>query len=112
MIIDVVIVNYNSTKYSLRAIESFKSKTFRHDLNIIVVDNASNDNTKEDIDSYRTKIPNLVYFRWDENNGADRNFIKVVELASGEYCWLMGSDDLIEDGSINYVLNFLEKNIY
>jgi abequosyltransferase len=78
-------------------------------IEVVISDNASKDNTEEVIDSYRSKIPNLVYFRWDENKGADRNFIKVVELASGEYCWLMGSDDVIEDGSINYVLNLKLK---
>ena len=79
-------------------------------IEVVISDNASMDNTTEVVNSYRDKIVNLVYFRWDENKGADRNFLKVVELAHGEYCWLMGSDDVIEDGGINYVLDFLNIN--
>ncbi len=38
----------------------------------------------------KIKRVKFTYFRWDSNKGADRNFLKVVEIASGEYCWLMG----------------------
>jgi abequosyltransferase len=111
--LSICIPTYNRSNFLPDLLDSIVKQIDDNNKNIIEVvisDNASKDNTKEVIDSYRTKIPNLVYFRWDENKGADRNFIKVVELASGDYCWLMGSDDVIEDGSINYVLNFLEKN--
>jgi abequosyltransferase len=111
--LSICIPTYNRAKFLPDLLDSIVKQIDDSNKNIIEVvisDNASKDNTKEVIDSYRSKIPNLVYFRWDENKGADRNFIKVVELASGDYCWLMGSDDVIEDGSINYVLNFLEKN--
>ena len=42
--------------------------------------------------------------------GADYNFLKVVEIANGKYCWLLGSDDIIEDGGIDTVLGEIENN--
>ena len=79
-------------------------------IEIVISDNASQDNTREVVESYRSRVSNLVYFRWDENNGADRNFIKVVELAKGEYCWLMGSDDVVVNASISFILMQLNRN--
>jgi abequosyltransferase len=111
--LSICIPTYNRAKFLPDLLDSIVKQIDDNNKNIIEVvisDNASKDNTEEVIESYRSKIPNLTYFRWDENKGADRNFIKVVELAKGEYCWLMGSDDVIEEGGINYVLDFLEKN--
>ena len=39
------------------------------------------------------------------NVGADRNYLKTVELSSGGYCWLFGSDDLMKPGSIDLILS-------
>ncbi|WP_168205846.1 glycosyltransferase family 2 protein [Geobacter sp. FeAm09] len=73
-------------------------------IQIVVSDNASQDNTEVLVESYRGLFPHLVYYRWPENMGADRNYLKVVELASSDYCWLMGSDDILSDGSIRKVM--------
>lgn len=111
--LSICIPTYNRAKFLSDLLDSIVKQIDDNNKNVIEVvisDNASKDNTEEVIESYRSKIPNLTYFKWDENKGADRNFIKVVELAKGEYCWLMGSDDVIEEGGINYVLDFLEKN--
>jgi len=108
--LSICIPTYNRAKFLPDLLDSIVKQIDDSNKNIIEVvisDNASKDNTKEVIDSYRSKIPNLVYFRWDENKGADRNFIKVVELASGDYCWLMGSDDVIIASSITFILNQL-----
>jgi abequosyltransferase len=74
---------------------------------VCISDNASTDSTKELIAVYQKKYPHIVYFCWPENMGADRNYLKVVEIASGEYCWLIGSDDSIIDGAIKKVFEFI-----
>lgn len=79
-------------------------------IEIVVSDNASTDNTTEVINRYKNKFKNFVYFRWEKNMGADRNFLKVVDLSSGEYCWLMGSDDIMLDGGLRKVINFIKLN--
>lgn len=79
------------------------------EVEIIVSDNASSDNIAEIIRGYQQRFPRITYFRWDENMGADRNFLKTVELATGEYCWFMGDDDIIEEGGVAAVLEALSK---
>jgi abequosyltransferase len=41
--------------------------------------------------------------------GLDRNLLKAVELAHGEYCWLMGNDDKIEPHAISGILKRIEE---
>jgi abequosyltransferase len=79
------------------------------DVEICVSDNASKDDTQAVISRYQTSHP-IVYYRWPENMGADRNFLKCVEIASGDYCWLMGSDDYVEPGAIRYLIDFLQNH--
>jgi hypothetical protein len=38
--------------------------------------------------------------RQEENIGGDRNFIEVVQAATGEYCWLLGDDEILEPAAI------------
>ena len=71
-------------------------------------DNASSDTTRDVIDTFRPYFEHLVYFRWPENMGPDRNVLKTVEIASGEYCWLLGDDDQLEVGALDKVVPVLD----
>jgi len=108
--LSVCIPTYNRAKFIGETIQSIIDSALGIDgIEIVISDNASKDNTKEIIESFRQQFPNIAYFCWDENMGADRNYLKAVEIANGEYCWLMGSDDNIKRGSIKYLLNSFEK---
>ena len=78
------------------------------DVELVVSDNASTDGTAD----YLRSIDD-THLRWwtnEENIGGDRNFLKCVVEAKGEYVWLFGDDDLIPDDSVARVLNFLRRN--
>lgn len=97
--ISICIPTYNRAKYLKDAIESILTQE-NTNVEIVVSDNASTDNTEELIEYFQKENPNITYFRWDENMGPDKNFLKAVEIASGEYCWYLGSDDTLKAGSI------------
>jgi abequosyltransferase len=80
------------------------------DLEVVISDNASTDATDQLVQRYRPLFRRLVYFKSANNVGADRNYLKAVELATGEYCWLMGSDDVIESGSLRRVRDTISDN--
>lgn len=105
--LSICIPTYNRAKYLPDLLESILTQINKDNENlieIVISDNASTDNTIEVINKYKNKFKNLVYFKWDKNMGADRNFLKVVELANGEYCWFMGSDDVLINKSIPKLL--------
>lgn len=81
------------------------------EIEIVVLDGASTDNTVEVVRRYQERFPRLRYFRQETNSGIDRDFAKAVELAHGDYCWLFCDDDLIKPGAIQVVLAAI-KNKY
>lgn len=97
------IPTYNRGAYLGRLIESIASQ-WTDEVEIVISDNASTDNTEEIIAEYQKKYPRIVYSKSKTNLGADRNYLRVVELAQGEYCWLFGSDDYLAEGAINRIL--------
>jgi abequosyltransferase len=42
--------------------------------------------------------------------GADLNYLKVVEIARGKYCWFLGSNDILELNVIKIILKEIDKN--
>lgn len=107
--LSICIPTYNRAKYLRQLLESISRQSL-DEVEVVVSDNASSDDTQQLLREYAGKITHLVTHRWEQNAGADRNYLKVIELANGEYCWLMGSDDIVPDGSIARILSILETN--
>jgi abequosyltransferase len=79
------------------------------EVEIVVLDGASTDNTEEVVRLYQDRFPHLVYVRQENNMGIDRDFSNAVDLAHGEYCWFFCDDDLIKPGGIATVLAALQQ---
>jgi len=101
MKISICIPAYNRAAYLPELLDSIIAQDkYSCDLQIVISDNASTDDTISVVKSYEDRFSDLVFYQSPENMGADRNFLKVVELADGDFCWLMGSDDKLEPGAI------------
>ncbi len=111
VLLSICIPTYNREQYLSSTLDSIVSQLddcTRNRVEICISDNASLDGTESLVAEYKIKHPHIVYHRWQENMGADRNYLKVAEIASGEYCWLFGSDDVMVDGAIRLVISELE----
>ncbi len=91
MKISVVIVTRNRKEDLIRAIESYKNQTYKN-LEIIIVDNCSNDGTKEEIPRL---YPDVKYI-WLPENFDIRSIILGVYWSSGEIIWRCDSDSIPE----------------
>lgn len=101
MRLSICVPTYNRAPYLGVLFDSILAQdTAGCELELVVSDNASTDDTATVVEAYRDRFERLVYHRAVENLGADRNFLKVVELATGDWCWLMGSDDKLEPGAV------------
>jgi len=78
-------------------------------IEIVIVDGASTDNTEEVVRRFQRKFDNIVYYRGDENPGVDRDMARTIELARGEYCWMLSDDDLLAPGAIKRMLKEIES---
>lgn len=79
------------------------------EVEIVVLDGASTDNTTAVVSDLKAHIPNLHYFRKEANGGVDRDYDEAVSKATGDYCWLMSDDDLLKPGAIAAVLGAVIK---
>jgi len=113
-ILSICIPTYNRAEYLPEAIESVLEQItddLRDKVEICISDNASTDNTTEIVKVFQEKnICNIVYYKNEENIGADRNFLQVIEIANGEYCWWLGSDDKLKEESIDKIIDEINNN--
>ena len=101
MRLSICIPTYNRADYLPELLDSILAQTsYGCDLEVVVSDNASTDDTPAVVERYRERFSRFVYHRAETNQGADRNFLKVVAVATGDFCWLMGSDDRLEPGGL------------
>lgn len=85
------------------------ARQMSEDVELVIVDGASTDNTSDVVTAYQQRYKNIRYFRETSNSGIDADFDKAVGYAVGEYCWLMTDDDLLVPGAIETVLSVLTK---
>lgn len=107
--LSICVPTYNRAECLRQLLDSLVGQV-TEEVEVVIADNASTDHTEEVVRKYQEKIPNIRFHRWEENLGAERNFLKVVECAQGEYCWLMGSDDALMPGAIARILGELNSN--
>jgi len=106
-ILSICIATYNRGKFIGETLDSILGQPLQ-DVEIVVVDGASPDNTPKVMASYLSAHPEIRYFREQENSGVDRDYDKAVAYAKGEYCWLMTDDDLLRPGAVSRVLENIE----
>lgn len=107
--ITICIPTYNRAPFLAELLDSIIAQG-QSGLQLAISDNASTDNTMEIIENAKLRFPNLIYYCWPTNMGADRNYLKVVEIADGEYCWLMGSDDILPNGAIKRMMEIISND--
>jgi glycosyltransferase involved in cell wall biosynthesis len=87
--VSVIIPAYNSARYLLDAIDSVFAQTYK-DLEVIVIDDGSTDNTKEILEPYMDRI----IFLQQANSGPSKARNLGIQRSSGEYLAFLDADDI------------------
>ncbi len=101
--LSVCIPTYNFGEFIGKTLESIIEQATA-EVEIVIVDGGSTDNTAEVVHAFERRFPRLNYHRLEKRGGIDRDMAKTVELARGEYCWLFSSDDVMKEHAIKTVL--------
>ncbi|MDD1660189.1 MAG: glycosyltransferase [Methanomicrobiales archaeon] len=104
-LVSICIPTWNRAGMVGDAIRSALDQTYRN-LEILVVDNASTDDTEAVVSSFTD--PRLKYVRNDRNLGLFGNCNRCIELSRGKYIHILHSDDMIPPEFTATCVRFLE----
>jgi GT2 family glycosyltransferase len=104
MKVSVIIVNYNTGRYLNSCISSVLKHENNNDVEFIIVDNASKDDSKTVIDSLCRKYRNIYAVYLNENKGYGYGNNRGAEKANGEYLLILNPD-------IMFIMPLFEKLI-
>jgi glycosyltransferase involved in cell wall biosynthesis len=105
--VTVCIPTYNRAGLLRTSLQSVLWQSLR-DVEVIVSDNASTDDTEEVVRSLRD--PRVVYDRNPENVGLFANLSRCLSLGSGRYRVVLPDDDLMLPGNLERKVAFLERH--
>ncbi|MED3758925.1 glycosyltransferase family 2 protein [Peribacillus frigoritolerans] len=110
-LISIITPTYNSGKFIVETIDSVIKQTYQN-WEMIIVDDCSNDNTKELVGKYTEQDNRIKYHLLEKNSGAAIARNKAMELASGTYIAFLDSDDLWNEDKLERQLSFMKDNNY
>lgn len=107
MKLSIIIPVYNSEKYLKRCVESVMEQTYKN-LEIILVDDCSTDESGNICDSLQELDKRIKVFHFSQNGGVSHARNYGMEKASGEYLAFVDSDDYIKSDMYEKLLHIAE----
>ena len=106
----IVIITYNRASFIEKALQSALSQDYE-DLEIVVCDDCSTDNTQEVVHKY-LENKKIHYHKNEKNKGQMANyFFALKELTKGEWLFLLSDDDFFENTNhVSKCMQFALKN--
>ena len=109
-LVSVITPIYNAEKYLADTLNSVFAQDYK-DIEIVLVDDCSKDNSAKIISEFQKSHPEIVYFLQEKNMGAGAARNKALELARGQYVAFLDSDDIWMPDKIGRQISLMkEKN--
>ncbi len=108
--VSVIIPNYNHSLYLQERIDSVLEQSFQ-DIEVIILDDQSTDNSKNVIEQYRNhpKVSQIIYN--ETNSGSTfRQWKKGFGIAKGKYIWIAESDDVADPSLLRTLVLALDSD--
>lgn len=106
-LLSIVIVNWNVAELLINAIRSILDNPPSGEFEIIVVDNASTDDSLERL---KKNFPMVKIIANMENRGFGRANNQGIEIAEGEYIFLLNPDTIVIQDALDRLINALQTH--
>jgi len=107
--VSVITPNYNHARYLHRRLESISRQTFR-DFELIILDNASTDSSREVIESFTGDPRVRAIFNRRNNGSTFRQWNLGLSHARGDYVWFAESDDYADPSLLETLVDRLDRH--
>ena len=91
-LVSVIIANYNNHKYLEQCINSVLAQTYDN-IEIVVVDDCSTDDSLSLLRQYEEKYSNVKVFVNEQNLGVTKTRMNAISKATGDYITVLDPDD-------------------
>lgn len=108
-LVSVVMPTYNRIGLLPRAIDSILNQTYDK-FEFIIVDDGSNDGTKDLLKTYASSDPRIKILTNEKNMGISYSRNRGTDAAKGKYIAIMDSDDYSEPTRLEKHVNYLEQH--
>lgn len=105
--LSIIIPCYNVEKFIKKCIESIEKQTY-NDLEIIIVDDGSNDNTLKIVKELKKKYKNITIIE-QRNSGVSIARNNALKVASGDLITFVDADDFLENDMYEKMINKMEE---
>jgi len=107
--VSVITPNYNHARYLHERLDSILNQTFE-DFELIILDDASTDNSREVIESYARDPRVKTIFNAENNGSTFKQWNLGLSHARGEYVWFAESDDYADLSLVENLVDRLDRN--
>ena len=106
--LSVIIVNYNVKYFLGQCLSSLYQSDIREQIQVIVVDNASNDGSVQFVKKYYKEV---ILIENKDNLGFSKANNQGLAIASGEYVLLLNPDTLVRNKTLTRCIDYLDENL-
>jgi glycosyltransferase involved in cell wall biosynthesis len=107
-LVSIILPTYNGELYLPQLLDTLMSQTYKN-IEVIIVDDNSKDNTLEIIHKYLEKDKRIKLFINKVNLGVNKNFEKGIRLAQGDCIFLCDQDDLWDGNKLEKMTHKIKQ---
>lgn len=110
--LSILMPTYNDSDTIEESLNSILNQSYEN-WELIIIDDGSTDNTKNVIENYKKKhnLEDKIIYIFQENMDQLRALLNGAKYISGDYVYVLHSDDLLFDNSVvDKAIRYLEKN--
>lgn len=111
-LLSIAIPTRNRAKELSECLQSFVTEIgkLNENIEIVVSDNASNDNTQSVLQGFSSAYNFIKYVVMEKNVVFDLNLLSAIEHSSGKYIWTFSDDDIIMYGALATICEIITKH--
>lgn len=107
-ILTISVAAYNVEETLSKTLESMYDKRIEDDLEVLIIDDGSKDNTEKIAKEYEKKSPKIFRYIKKKNGGHGSTINKGIELAQGKYFKVVDGDDWVNTEALVAFINKLK----
>jgi glycosyltransferase involved in cell wall biosynthesis len=108
-LVSIAMATYNGAKYIEEQLQSIIHQTHSN-IEIIIVDDCSKDDTVKIVHKYQQQYPFIVLFVNEQNSGVTRTFEKAIKESKGLFIAISDQDDIWELNKIEILVNEIREH--